>query len=404
METTSFFKILTGLLAALCFGLDVHAEGGEADKKLYEAVQYQDTLKIKELLASGANPNSKENGRPLLGWAAQAGNVEVVELLLNAKVNVNVADDGIGHTPLMRAIDTQQVAVANALLKAKADPNAKTPDGKTCLDMAVESRKAELVRALLEAGADPKHVAADGGSPALIAAQDGSPESIEIIRILGKAGANLNSSNAAYTPLTYAIEQGNKALVQALLEAGADPNGRAEGGRAPIHLALDNKEILELLIKAKANPNLETGSGETPLFAAIESGNKDAVEQLLKAGADASKANASGTSPLDYATQNSQTEIAELLKPKTPQASPDENKELAQVPASAGSKDCTIADAARKQMELHGKLQAQVDAGKMNSDIFRTFNEDTKDYANMLATNPAEACKLFERLKVKYGV
>ncbi len=69
-----------------------------------------------------------------------------------------------------------------------------------------------------------------------------------------------------------------------------------------------------------------------------------------------------------------------------------------------GGGTCSVADAAIKQMELHGLLQKEVDAGRKSSDIFRDFNTDTRGYAEMLSTNPTEACELFDRLKKKYGV
>jgi hypothetical protein len=55
-------------------------------------------------------------------------------------------------------------------------------------------------------------------------------------------------------------------------------------------------------------------------------------------------------------------------------------------------------------MELHGLLQAEVNAGRKPVDIFQTFNEDTKGYAEMLSTNPSKACELFDSLKTKYGL
>ena len=67
-----------------------------------------------------------------------------------------------------------------------------------------------------------------------------------------------------------------------------------------------------------------------------------------------------------------------------------------------GSGTCSVADAAQKNMEVHGLLQAEVDAGRMASDIFRTFNDDTKGLAEMYSTNPTAACDLLEKLKVKY--
>lgn len=67
-----------------------------------------------------------------------------------------------------------------------------------------------------------------------------------------------------------------------------------------------------------------------------------------------------------------------------------------------GSGTCSIGDAAKKQMELHGLLQKEVDAGRMTSEVFRQFNDDTKSFAELLSTNPSKACELIDNLKVKY--
>lgn len=81
-------------------------------------------------------------------------------------------------------------------------------------------------------------VTPDGDTPALIATRDGSPGSIEIIKVLAEAKVGtLNPSDAAYTPLYYAVDQENKELVKALLDAGADPNAKTQGGNTPVHEA-----------------------------------------------------------------------------------------------------------------------------------------------------------------------
>jgi len=67
-----------------------------------------------------------------------------------------------------------------------------------------------------------------------------------------------------------------------------------------------------------------------------------------------------------------------------------------------GSGTCSIADAATKQMEVHGLLQKEVDAGRRSTDVFREFNDDTVGYAEMLSTNPSKACDLMDKLKEKY--
>ncbi|RIL06773.1 MAG: hypothetical protein DCC75_10575 [Proteobacteria bacterium] len=385
---------LAYILTSLIFTFNARAGSGA---ELYEAVLFQDLPKIQSLISKGADVNYIENGRPILGWAAQNGSVKVVEALLKAGANPNIADQGIGHTPLMRAIDMQHLEIVRALLGAKADPNAVASDGRSCLMMAVESRKPQIVQALVDARADVKKVDAEGNSPALAAAQDGMSESLEIIAILGRAGAEMNASNAAYTPLVYAVQQGNKDLVQALLKAGADPNGKTQSGQIPIQYALDDTELLQILLQAKADPNVVLASDSTLLMEAIQNSQTDAAKILINAGADTQRKDYAGNTPLDIAERYSQTEVVELIKQKTSGSGP-------RAAASSKITNCTIADAAKKQMELHGLLQAQVNAGKMNSDIFRTFNDDTKDYAEMLSSNPNDACQLFERLRIKYGV
>lgn len=399
------FQRLLTLSFPLLLGLSSVAEAGNPtlDKQLFQAVLAQDFPQVQSLLSSGAAASYRENGRPMLGWAAQSGNIKVVAALLKAGANPNEADSGVGHTPLMRAIETQQIEITKLLLKLKADPNLTAQDGKSCLTMAIESKKPEIVTALVEAGANLKQIPKENDPPALIAAQDGSAESLEILKILSRGGANLNASNAAYTPLSYAVEQGSLGLTKLLLELGADPNAQTQSGKHPLELALDHKDILDLLLKSKADANTTLSGNSFPLMRAIQANEPDAVSLLLAAGADATRPDASGRSPLEVAQQSADPEIANIIK-KHLNLDSIRMTGTPSVLAIDSSKGCSIVDAARMQMDLHGKLQKEVDAGKRSSEIFRTFNKDTEDYGNLLATNPPAACQMFERLRVKYGI
>ena len=407
--------VTTVLLFLALIAASPFPAAADTSKDLYMAVMMQDPLQVKSLLTKGANANYKENGRPVLAWAAQSGNDEIVSALLAAGADPNVADTSAGHTALMRAIDTQYESTVKILLKAKADPNKTSLDGKTCLDMAVESRKPGIVQALLDSGANVKAVSADGDSPVLLAAQNGMEESYEIIRILAKAGAPMDQSNAAYSPLEYAVEQENLKLIQVLLENGANPSAKVKTGSTPLHRALDNTEILTTLIGAKGvDLNVADETGDTPLISAARNGRVDAVKILLKAGADTSKKDLTGATALMAAEGMGQTEIVALLKPSgagkesalptSQPADPTAPWKGEAIAADFKTGDCTIVEAARKQMEIHELLQAQVNAGKMSSDIFRTFNDDLVDYGKLLTTDPGEACRLLERLRKKYGV
>ena len=67
-----------------------------------------------------------------------------------------------------------------------------------------------------------------------------------------------------------------------------------------------------------------------------------------------------------------------------------------------GSGHCSMADASRKQMELHGLLQAEVDNGKRSSEVFRDFAKDTLSFGDLLTSDPSKACDLIEDLRKKY--
>lgn len=310
------FKILC-LLISFVWVSHARAAAPDLNAKLLDAVQFMDSESVKYLLSKGADPNFNNKDRSLLCWAAQNGSVDIVNQLIAAKGDLNAVDT-IGHTPLMRAIDTQQIKVIEAILAAKPDLTIKTRDGKSVAIMSVESGKPEIVSMLLKAGADFNQTDPEGNSPALIAAQANNSQSIEIVKMLGAAKVNLNLSNIIYTPLVYAIEQENIEMVKALLDSGADVNALTESNQSPLGAALSrsSKEIAKLLLAHKANPNVSSNMGETPLFTAIDLGDPEIVEELVKAGADLNNKTASGQTPQEYAESSNKKDIAVILNTK----------------------------------------------------------------------------------------
>lgn len=289
---------------------DMPMKDESPSKKLFSAVMFGDAAQIKELAAAGADVNSRENDRPLIAWASQNQSVEVVKALIESGADVNSVD-GIGHTPLMRAVETNQLAIAQTLIQAKADLNIKAPNGDTALMMAVKNNSPEVVKALIDAGANASITNEDGNTPALTAAQN---DGVEIIKILGAAKADMNTSNAAYTPLSYAIGQENVTLVKALLDAGADPNVKPSNGAGPLFQAAHSAEIVALLLAAKANPNVTDDYGQTPLMNAIQNDAIKSVEAFIAGGADLNARDRSGSTALTLAQNTMRTEIAEILK------------------------------------------------------------------------------------------
>lgn len=133
-----------------------------------------------------------------------------------------------------RAIDdAYKAGDMEALRVALGDP----PDFPNCvqpaelavgaypLEYAIYWSPASFVEALLVAGADPDYPS-EGGFPSLIAVlSSGRDDALALLETLIHAGADPNQRGVNdWTPLHYAIAQGDLKAVPLLLRLGADPD------------------------------------------------------------------------------------------------------------------------------------------------------------------------------------
>ena len=127
-----------------------------------------------------------------------------------------------------------------------------------------------------ERGFTPLHVAVLRGHLAIVQA------------ILQVEGVNLNVRNiAGTTPLHWVCLDSSNALLmtQALLEAGADPNAADSAeGNTPLYLAaqLDRIAVLEAMLDGGANPAVRNNDLDTPLHIACRYGRLDAAQLLMR--------------------------------------------------------------------------------------------------------------------------
>ena len=127
-----------------------------------------------------------------------------------------------------------------------------------------------------------KSVASDGYFPLGLAAFFGH---LEIVRLLLTQGADVNlaaQNSARVTALHGAVTRGAADIVRVLLERGANPNVRQEGGFAPLHsaAAAGHEGIVRLLVEHGAETSPRSDQGKTPRDMAIERSKPEVAKWL----------------------------------------------------------------------------------------------------------------------------
>jgi uncharacterized protein len=214
------------------------------------------------LVRAGANVNAiAGDGKDALGLAIFNGNYDFASFLIDSKSDVNHADTQ-GFTPLFWAVDRRNMETApnfpwmitadplpliKKLLDAGANPNAlvnNTPRARmragsprivfaTSLMRAAFSADLELVKLLLSYQADPKIISSDGETMIEAAAGLGfiqgyskgktAAERLEVVKLFVGLGADVNQADDyGITPLMVAGNMGDTAIIQYLVDAGAD--------------------------------------------------------------------------------------------------------------------------------------------------------------------------------------
>ena len=107
------------------------------------------------MLQAGKIPNvTDDSGETPIGYAAQFGNIRMLQALIYYKAKVD-ARDRLGNTPLHWAALRGNTAAIELLLGAKAMVDPQNRQGVTPLMMAASHSQVPAVRLLLKNGADP---------------------------------------------------------------------------------------------------------------------------------------------------------------------------------------------------------------------------------------------------------
>lgn len=196
------------------------------------------------LVQAGAEINSKKDGSTALYFACVAGNIDVIEKLLELGAETEVSTL-IGCTPLMWACTQGNVDVVDRLLKGGAKVNACSVDGSTAFLWACEGGQLGIIDRMVIYGADIHRSNKHGVSPLLTAVRQGHVEAVDRLLSLG---CDVNSCDLNHeTVLMHACMMGKVEIVKLLL--GSSPDLKMENWEGKTVLDLDLSPEIQTLLQ-----------------------------------------------------------------------------------------------------------------------------------------------------------
>ncbi len=288
-------------------------ESARLSASLFDAVEHDDDLRVRSLIAQGADVNvgdPRNENMAALHVAAKRGNVNVVNALLGAPgVNIELLDL-LHRTPLHCAVNEGRTEVVRILLSHGALVDTIDSTESTALHDAAMNGSYDIVEALLNAGANIEAHNNEYDTPLTFAIRYGDAEGITA-RILLERGARVDEPGASEnTPLHEAALNGDAALIRELINRGADVNALNDINSTPLLLDTmyddvsedDCYAVAEILLDHGADPTIANDEGNTPLHGAVMRNRLRIVELLLEHGARLNAVNNDGETPASLAT------------------------------------------------------------------------------------------------------
>jgi ankyrin repeat protein len=231
---------------------------------------------------------------PLI-FAAREGDLQSAKFLIDAGAYVNQTSE-YGWTPLLTATNNRHYRLGKYLIERGANANIANKGGWTPLYLATDNRNIEggdypvpkpdmdhleYIKFLLDHDADPNTRAKDNTLT----------RTIFTMQWFYEAGA---------TPFVRAAQSSDTALMQLLLDYGADPFIPTENGDTALtacagigwvegvtyeRSAKENVDAIRMLLDLGLGANAANREGRTPLMGAALKGRNEVVQMLVDHGA-----------------------------------------------------------------------------------------------------------------------
>lgn len=271
------------------------ARAGEATRQknqaLLQAVIAKSLPQVQEALSQGANPDFAHLGESAMLEAARLGQVEIIRALAAAGGQIDFAPPR-GMTPLMMASRNANLPAMRALLELNADPNAQT-GARACAGFAI------------------------GTSRALGMTRKPPEKHAQALTLLLEFGLSLNTKISGESLMEFCITYAAAPCMQALLNAGADPNARHRHGLTPLLAVCCTRGLYDcakVLLGAGADPNAPDPKNlRTPLIICAKRGDAPLLATLCAAGADPFAVEKTGKTAWDFAVASKSQRAIDTL-------------------------------------------------------------------------------------------
>ncbi|KAK7088036.1 uncharacterized protein [Littorina saxatilis] len=224
---------------------------------------------------------------PTMIRAVKAGNIKIMQELIDQDPSTVDHHDGIGRTALMYAVHHTEHNALNLLLESRADFNAAAHDGSTALHYACHEGNEVALSLLLDHGADTRIFDVQGRAPIHWAVATPATECLELL--LDNDVDPAMRDKDGLTTCMWACRMDNIKHFELLCRpeynvAEHDGIERDVNGRTWMHWAVRRTEPLECLqtLLTPESACYKDEDGKTVLMVAAEIGSLPATRLILE--------------------------------------------------------------------------------------------------------------------------
>jgi ankyrin repeat protein len=281
-------------------------------------------IKLRKLIVTGVvNVNAYVDEITLIGQVAEAGDLELVSLMISLGSDVNFRDTHQVSTPLMDAVNGRNLEIVMLLIKSGADPNIMR-EGNYALMIAAENGDEKLfeflfpltydnwrneARNILEKEIKNKKRILDAPTKNLFKAIEN--KNLEKVCEAIAKGADVNASDkSGLTVLYRAVTWCPPEIIKTLLDAEVKINWEI----LSILVNPFASDILKIMIEYRANLDIQSPDGITLLMTAcMMKKYVEIVKILVTSGAKVDLKDKKGNTAFTYAYASKNYDAIKLL-------------------------------------------------------------------------------------------